>query len=366
MKFHLFNFKRSGAILVFLGCGCCLTGILPAAELRPLLEDDSKTPILPQNGSAVVETNRSLLPSPTKPDAKVKMTVKPDEFDFRQLLNLPMSPPPSRVPTTSGKKDGDLLDQENAWGSVTPQDILDDYMARHILNMSESAPDGRKRKGSALERFYARLARGDGTTNGMSTLALFGLEKRSPNQTDKDEKSDDRDNVSGRSRPDDLFGDVPDTILGTSLLGRQSGSDLSGANKNIKDISLEADRVKRAQKDHLDEVRKVWSFESPLTAGSADPTGISAWQKSMSEPFPDTLPGSTRPSQLSPLPGALPGTSFNPSARPGLPTASAIPGAAPTPVTAPASPPSIGPLIPPPQRTTRPVSTPFAVPQRKF
>src|SRR5262249_42750386 len=145
MKFPLFNLNRSGAIQAFVLASVvygCLGGILPAAELRPLVGDGSKTPILPQDKPALIETNRSTLSV-----SKGRVPEKPNELNFKDLINggpnpLPLPP---RAPTTSERKDDgkdDLLNQESAWGNVTPQDVLDDYMARHILKMPQYAPDG--------------------------------------------------------------------------------------------------------------------------------------------------------------------------------------------------------------------------------
>src|SRR5262245_29908306 len=113
MKFPLFNLKRGGAILAFVSCGC-LGGILPAAELRPLAEEESKTQILQPSKPAVIETNRSSVPV-----SRARVPVKPNEVNLRDLIDggqapLPVAP---RMPTTSDRKDDDLLNQENAWGN---------------------------------------------------------------------------------------------------------------------------------------------------------------------------------------------------------------------------------------------------------
>ena len=371
MKFHLFNFKRSGAILVLAGCGCLggiFGGILSAAELRPLSEDDTRTPILPQNGSGAVETNRAPLPS-----GKVSIPTKPNELNFREMLKGPNIPLPAPTPRlredTERKDDGDLLDQEKTWSFITPQDVLDDYMARHILKLPEYDKEGRKiGPKAALERFYQRLGRGDGSTNGGS---LFGVKKKKQPDTiagkTKDDDQDEDLSLARTSARREVFGDgVPDSGLDNGLFGQQTGiSDSSSRSKQgFKDVSAEADRVRRMQKDHLDAVRKVWNFDNPVASATGLPDfNDQPWLKSTPGAPADASPSVIRPTQA-PLATGLSVPTFDPM-RSGLPSTPGLPGASVPSIAGPPSAPSYGPPPPPPTRM-RPVSQPFTVPQRKF
>jgi hypothetical protein len=365
MKFHLFNFKRSGAILVLAGCGCLggfFGGILPAAELKPLAEDDTRTPIL-------VGTNRAPLPS-----GKVSIPTKPNELNFREMLkpNIPLPAPTPRLREDTERKDeGDLLDQEKTWSFITPQDVLDDYMARHILKLPEYDKEGRKiGPKAALERFYQRLGRGDGSTNGGS---LFGPKKQQqPDRIAGKTKDDDEDedlNLVRTSARRDVFGDgVPDSDLDNGLFGRQTGiSDSSSRSKqDFKDVSAAADRMRRMQKDHLDAVRKVWNFDAPVASatGLPDFNDDQPWLKSTPGAPANPSPSVIRPTQANPLASGFSVPTFDPL-RSGAPSTPGLPGAAAPSVAAPPSAPSYGPPPPPPTRV-RPVSQPFTIPQRKF
>lgn len=100
-----------------------------------------------------------------------------DNISPRRRINLPDRPRtmnelfgnrsshsasvPAPPPAPAVRRTKTLLDDQSNWGFVTPEDVVQDYMAKEILRMPEYGADGQEKTPmSPVERYYDRQMRG--------------------------------------------------------------------------------------------------------------------------------------------------------------------------------------------------------------
>lgn len=159
-----------------------------------------------------------------------------------------MPPPPQQAP-----RQRSILDDPGNWGFARPEDVVQEYMSRHIPKLPDYTSDGRDRNTmSPVERYYERQMRG-GTiaTNGSSSLGLnlgFGgaFGGFSPGMGAMDGLRPDNSGFESPTRPDAL-------------------SDLLGLRNNP--YSPQAIRERDAAQQQNEAFRKALEIRPPAGAG---------------------------------------------------------------------------------------------------
>src|SRR5215471_10181702 len=96
-----------------------------------------------------------------------KAPEKPLSFD--SLLQRPgpmmnMPPPPLNLPNRQTRE---LLDERRNWVFVSPEDVIQNFMSRQSVQLPQYGLDGQQKDLSVVERYYEKMSRSRGITNGI-------------------------------------------------------------------------------------------------------------------------------------------------------------------------------------------------------
>jgi hypothetical protein len=327
--------------LIVLGCvgaACIVTGAEPTAEPAETTETSSSL-----QSADYLRTDLSSISR--------KAPEKPLSFDslFQRsgpVINLP--PPQLNVPNRQTRE---LLDEHRNWVFVTPEDAIQNFMARQSPRLPEYGPDGQPKDLSVVERYYERLSRGRGITNGLPgrSQSSYGSSDDSPDPNPFAQLSDIpslRSIFTGMNfDKSSKWSSRPNTL-----------SDVFGTvDKSAADTINELRERQRSER-HLDAFRQALDFGSPPVVADGLPNLFAPAPKP-AVPQPVAVPSAQLPSYAT-LQGG-----YDPAAIMNLPSAPVAP-------TAPISP---GQQVPSPYSHYTPTPTPtmpakqeFTIPQRRF
>lgn len=337
MSFGFFHFKHCAVTLALALSGAGFAG-LRAADGRPI----EFSPIDGQPAG----TNLIQIGSPRSgPMNYLDRIGRSGGIEFRSVSPdfMPASTP-GTVSRIRRNRQSDRL------GPATPEEVINNYIAKEILKTPDSDSDSDTGWSSLLQRFNERLWLGRADTNSPSPDALSEL----------------RDARKGWhwSGPDRVASSEGETPTLKALLTDSGGdespvtrpitlSDVFGPTRS-SDATADAVVARKAQQEQVDAFKKVIDFQPSARSDSLGPIGVPA----AAVPAPaGGWAGSPPPNAF----GSLPGLTA-PSFTPNVPTASTAPG-----VFSATAPSGYLPTTPPPapKRLTPPQPV-FSVPQRQF
>jgi hypothetical protein len=336
-------FIRKLQVVAGLVAFCCAGNVGTASAADPAAEQ-SQSADTSSSTTGLEDTDflRSDLSSIAR-----KAPEKPLSFDSLlqrsgPMINMP--PPPLNLPNRQTRE---LLDERRNWVFVSPDDVIQNFMSRQSLQLPEYGLDGQPKDLTVVERYYERMQRSRGITNGIPgrQKSLSGLDN-----------SDD-------PNPFTQFSELPSLRTSYSGLGLDekaskgslrpnSFSDLFGtADKSATDSFTELRERQRSER-HLDAFRQALDFGAPPGADPL-PNLFAPNPKPAAAPLPSQA---QLPSYATLQQGYDPATIMNLPTAPVAPVAPISPG---QPVPSPYSQ-----FAPPPK--TMPTRQEFTIPQRRF